>query len=59
MANPMSDGERPQPKPPVYPPQVLPLPSETDSDGIMHSPTIKWPAAGGPDDARLPYKNLR
>jgi len=44
-----SDGEKSTPKVNPWPPNPLPQPSEYDA-GTMHSPTIPWPAAGGPDD---------
>jgi hypothetical protein len=47
------------PPPPVWPPQPLPTPSQQGSDGVAHSPTIKWPPAGGPNDAAKPYRSLR
>ena len=51
--------ERVAPTPVLWPPKPLPLPSVTGSDGTAHDPTIKWPAAGGPDDATKPYRSLR
>lgn len=32
-------------------------PSSTDTPD--HPPVIKWPAAGGPDDKKIPYKNCK
>lgn len=55
----MGDGETPTPPPHSPPTSKMPDDAEVDSDGKMHSPSIKWPAAGGPDDAAKPFKNLR
>ena len=49
----------PQPPPPVLSGQPAPIPSHQSSDGTAHSTSIKWPAAGGPDDAAKPFKSLR
>jgi hypothetical protein len=55
-----SDGEVPAPLPhDMVPPTKLPDDSERNSDGTMHSPSIKWPVAGGLDDAAKPFKSLR
>ena len=55
----LSDAEQVAAPPPVYPPQELPLPAQQNSDGVAHSPSIKWPEAGGSDDLVKPYKSLR
>ena len=35
-----------------------PLPP-SGTDGVDHPPEIKWPPAGGPDDAHKPFKNAK
>lgn len=44
-----SDGEKPIPQPSLQPTSPLPQPSSYDAER-MHSPTIAWPEAGGPQD---------
>ena len=55
----ISDGERPLPPPHDPVTSRMPDDSEQSPDGTMHSPTNKWGPVGGPDDAALPFKNLR
>ena len=53
-----SDGEKPAPS--LYdPPKGAPRRDADGQEGTMTSPLIPWPPRGGPDDAALPFKNLR